>query len=96
MTSVSPPAAEVRPGLLIDLAGVCVEQHFTELALECMDAVPGREEVEDPRLGLQKEFIHCQLMVQQLGPAEEESYARSSVEVCHCWRGGGVGRGSVQ
>lgn len=91
VTAMSPPAVEVRPGLLLELAAVCVEHHFTKLALECMDALPGWEEMGDPRLGLQKEFIHSQVMVQRLGPVEEESYARSAVEVCHCYSGGGGG-----
>ena len=63
---------------------MCVEHHFTQLALQCMDALPrgGEEEVGGGE-AVQREIIQCQLMVQQLGPGEEESYARSSVQVCY-------------
>lgn len=86
-TPVSPLAVEARPALLLELASVCVEHHFTQLALQCMDALPrgGGEEVEGGVEAVQKEIIHCQLMVQQLGLGEEDSYARSSVEVCYYW-----------
>ena len=36
--------------------------------------------MNEPRLVLVSEFVHCQLMVQQLR-GSEESYARSTVEV---------------
>ena len=36
-TPVSPLAVEARPALLLELASVCVEHHFTQLALQCMD-----------------------------------------------------------
>ena len=70
---------------------MCVEHHFTQLALQCMDALPrgGGEEVGGGGEAVQREIIRCQLMVQQLGPEEEESYARSSVEVCYYWRNEG-------
>ena len=71
---------------------MCVEHHFTQLALQCMDALPrgGGEEVGGGGEAVQWEIIHCQLMVQQLGPGEEESYARNSVEVCYYWHNEGV------
>ena len=83
-TPVSPLAVEARPALLLELASVCVEHHFTQLALQCMDALPrGGEEEGGGGEAVQREIIQCQLMVQQLGPGEEESYAKSSVEVCY-------------
>ena len=84
-TPVSPLPDEARPALLLELASVCVEHHFTQLALQCMDALPrgGGEEVGGGEEAVQREIIRCQLMVQQLGPGEEESYGRNSVEVCY-------------
>ena len=57
-----------------------------------MDALPrgGGEEVGGGGEAVQWEIIHCQLMVQQLGPGEEESYARNAVEVCYYWHNEGV------
>ena len=57
---------------------MAVEQHLTALAVDCLGGLPS--DLEDSQLVLLREFVHCQLMVQQLGTAEE-SYARSAVEV---------------
>lgn len=78
LTPLPPPHAESRPSLLLELATVCVECHLTELASACLTALP--RDLSDPGLALLREYVQCQLMVQQLGAAEE-SYTRTAVEV---------------
>lgn len=77
-TSATPPSSGALARLLLELAAVCEEQRLSELAGECLAALPpcpgqGRE-------GVLSEVLECALLIRRQAKAGEP-YTRSTVEV---------------